>query len=184
MPKVNVVFKYLGILKLAFLWKSVKSFRHRRENRVDTLKLHHDTLLKTLKKHWRNTFKYRPGFCDFNLSISLGFRQWREQVPGLSIAIGVFQTSIAMTFSSVFLWMVLFSLLLSALLLLQEPRPDVMSRTEYTFLIVLYWMDTLHCFKLRLKECSIFLLSHFFFQAVNFHKTSMLFATDSFTGYK
>ena len=36
--------------KLAFLWKSVKSIKHRRENGVDTLKLHHDTLLKTFKK--------------------------------------------------------------------------------------------------------------------------------------
>ena len=37
--------------KLAFLWKSVNSIRHRRENGIDTLKLYHDTLLKTLKKH-------------------------------------------------------------------------------------------------------------------------------------
>ena len=35
--------------KLAFLWKSVKSIRHRRENGIDTLKLYYDTLLKTLK---------------------------------------------------------------------------------------------------------------------------------------
>ena len=51
-PNVNVVFKQLIMFgrKLAFLWKSVKRIRHRRENGVDTLKLHHDTLLKTLKK--------------------------------------------------------------------------------------------------------------------------------------
>jgi len=32
------------------LRKSVKSIKNRRENGVDTLKLHHDTLSKTLKK--------------------------------------------------------------------------------------------------------------------------------------
>ena len=37
--------------KLTFLWKWVISIRHRRENGVDTLKLHHDTLLKTLKNN-------------------------------------------------------------------------------------------------------------------------------------
>jgi len=36
--------------KLAFLWKSVKRVRHRRENGIDTLKLHHNTLSKTLEK--------------------------------------------------------------------------------------------------------------------------------------
>jgi len=35
--------------KLAFLWKCVRSIRHRRENGIDTLKLHHDTVLKRLK---------------------------------------------------------------------------------------------------------------------------------------
>jgi len=50
-PKVNAVLKQLSIFgrKLALLWKSVKSIRHGRENGVDTLKLHHDTLSKTLK---------------------------------------------------------------------------------------------------------------------------------------
>jgi len=38
--------------KFSFLWKSVKSIRHRWENGFGTLKLHHDTLSKTLKKHW------------------------------------------------------------------------------------------------------------------------------------
>jgi len=49
--KMNVVFKQLSTFgqKLAFLWKWVKSIRHRREGGVDTLKLHHDTLSKTLK---------------------------------------------------------------------------------------------------------------------------------------
>jgi len=37
---------------LHFLWKWFESIRRRRENGVDTLKLHHDTLSKTLKKHW------------------------------------------------------------------------------------------------------------------------------------
>jgi len=36
-----------------FLWKSVKSIRYGRENGVDTLKLHHDTLLNTFKKTMR-----------------------------------------------------------------------------------------------------------------------------------
>jgi len=60
LPKVNVVFKKLSIFggKLAFLWKSVKSIRHRREIGVDTLKLHHDTYLKSLKK----TLPYVPDF--------------------------------------------------------------------------------------------------------------------------
>ena len=50
--QMNVVFKQLSTFgqKLAFLWKWVKSIRHRREGGVDTLKLHHDTLSKTLKK--------------------------------------------------------------------------------------------------------------------------------------
>jgi len=38
----------------AFLLKSVKSIRHRRENGIDTLKLYHVTLLKTLKKTLSN----------------------------------------------------------------------------------------------------------------------------------
>ena len=56
LPAVNVVFKKLSIFgrKLRLLWKSVKSIRHGRENGVDTLKLNHDTLLKTLKKHCRS----------------------------------------------------------------------------------------------------------------------------------
>ena len=37
--------------KLAFFWKWVISIRHRRENSVDTLKLHLYTFLITLKKH-------------------------------------------------------------------------------------------------------------------------------------
>ena len=35
--------------ELAFLRKSVKSIRHRRENGVDTLKIHQDSLSKTSK---------------------------------------------------------------------------------------------------------------------------------------
>jgi len=35
---------------LRFCENQLKSIRQRRENGVDTLKLHHDTLLKTLKK--------------------------------------------------------------------------------------------------------------------------------------
>ena len=52
LPKVNVVFKQLSIFgrNLAFLWIWFKSIIHRRENCADTLKLHHDTLLKTLNK--------------------------------------------------------------------------------------------------------------------------------------
>jgi len=56
LPKMNVVLNLLSIYgrKLAFLRKSVKSMKLRRENGVNTLKLHHDTLFKTLKKHWEN----------------------------------------------------------------------------------------------------------------------------------
>jgi len=52
LSKVNVVFKQLSIFrrKPALLWKWFKSIWHRRENGVDTLKLHHDTLSKTLKR--------------------------------------------------------------------------------------------------------------------------------------
>jgi len=35
---------------LRFCENELKSIRHSRESGVDTLKLHHDTLLKTLKK--------------------------------------------------------------------------------------------------------------------------------------
>ena len=42
------IFKHFWT-ELAFLRKSVQSIRHRRENGVDTLKIHRDTLLKTSK---------------------------------------------------------------------------------------------------------------------------------------
>ena len=69
LPRLNVVYKQLSIFgrKLALLWKWVKSIRRRRENGVETLKLHHDTLSKTWKTTLIGEDRNKDGFKNWQL---------------------------------------------------------------------------------------------------------------------
>jgi len=59
---------------LAFLWKWFKSIRQRRENGFDTQKLHHDTLLKTFKKHWYNLY-----IAGLNQQLTVPNFVWKDE---------------------------------------------------------------------------------------------------------
>jgi len=81
------IIKHIG-RTLAFLWKCLKSIRHRRKSGIDTLKLHHDTLSKTLKKHCLNDTKFKlpcrvlPRPCKLVLQPSYQAHGVREDLQG------------------------------------------------------------------------------------------------------
>ena len=70
LTNVNLIFKYLSIFarNFTFWWKCLKRISHRKENVVDTLKIHHDSLLKTKKKHcmiWDKGYAFfKSEFCS------------------------------------------------------------------------------------------------------------------------